>query len=384
MWAADGAAHVAGAAKRRRERRHRAYLKYVRMSVAMALSEYKHHTSRGQNMDRAGGGVRDAVHGQVPEALLPQEPGTQHFSLDDDDSVPELGGSRPDRIDTLSGPQERDLRRTVEQIVDAVPLVPLLDDPVPQMAEQLQDVMRFFDTLLPVPEQVIAAPKILLDDVPMRTAVRDTQLVEQLVEVPTIISWSSLLQRSMEQNVDIPVPGGGGGISGAQGFLPRQSSTALHGSLERISERIVAQNVDFPVGGGLQDFLPGQTSSASSSSPAGVHDSTDGPVEGVFRTFPRKKKSAKIGSHSGSELLPESSPSTPAAHVDALSGVELLAKIQQLSDQVVDMGRVAEHARKGFSSDIDQLYRLITDARHRLQQLEAWVEEGSGDDDGPG
>ena len=51
-------------------------------------------------MDRAGGGVRDAVHGQVPEALLSQEPGTQHFTLDDDDSVPELGGSRPDRIAT--------------------------------------------------------------------------------------------------------------------------------------------------------------------------------------------------------------------------------------------------------------------------------------------
>ena len=68
------------------------------MSVAMALSEYKHHTSRGQNMDRAGRGVRDAVHGQVPEALLPQEPGTQHFTLDDDDSVPELGYSRPQHL----------------------------------------------------------------------------------------------------------------------------------------------------------------------------------------------------------------------------------------------------------------------------------------------
>ena len=38
----------------------------------------------------------------------------------------------------------------------------------------------------------------------MPTAVRDTQ-AEQLVEVPTIISYSSLLQRTMEQNVDIPV-----------------------------------------------------------------------------------------------------------------------------------------------------------------------------------
>ena len=93
----------------------------------------------------------------------PLAAGVEHFFLDDDE--PPAAGSRPDRIAALSGPQERDLRRTVEQIVDAVPLVPLLDDPVPQMVEQLPDVVRFFDLLLPVPEQVIEVPKILLDDV---------------------------------------------------------------------------------------------------------------------------------------------------------------------------------------------------------------------------
>ena len=56
--------HVAGAAKRRRERRHRAYLKYARMSVALDLSEYKHHASRGQRMDRAGRWERAALHAQ--------------------------------------------------------------------------------------------------------------------------------------------------------------------------------------------------------------------------------------------------------------------------------------------------------------------------------
>ena len=231
--------------------------------------------------------------GQAPEALFPQEPGTQHFLLDDDDSVPELGGSRRDRIATLSGPQERDLRRTVEQIVDAVPLVLLLDDPVPQMVEQLPDVMRFFDFLLPVPEQVIEVPKILLDDVPMRTAVRDTQLAEQLVEVPTIVSYS-WLQLRMEQNVDIPVPGRGGRASGLHGSLPGQSSTALP-SLERIFERIVEQNVEFLVGGGLQDFLPGQSSSATSSSPAGVRGSADGLWKGFFALFPKLKKKCDGG-----------------------------------------------------------------------------------------
>ena len=96
----------------------------------------------------------------------------------------------------------------MQQIVDTVPLVPLLDDPVPQMVEQLPDVLRFFDLLLPVPEQVIEVPKILLDDVPVRAVLRDPQLVEQLVEVPTIVSFS-WLQLRMEQNADIPAPGRG-------------------------------------------------------------------------------------------------------------------------------------------------------------------------------
>ena len=82
----------------------------------------------------------------------------------------------------------------------------------------------------------------------------------------------------MEQNVDSPVPRGGvrrlQGLPPGQG--PEQSSTALHVSQERISERNMEQIVDFPVfGGGLQDFRPGHGSTASSSSshvPAGAVD----------------------------------------------------------------------------------------------------------------
>ena len=48
-------------------------------------------------MARARGWVREEVHGEVPEAPTSQEPGTQHFFLDDD-RVPELGFSRPDRL----------------------------------------------------------------------------------------------------------------------------------------------------------------------------------------------------------------------------------------------------------------------------------------------
>ena len=89
--------------------------------------------------------------------------------------------------------------------VRVAPIVQILDAPVPQMVEQLQDILRFFDTLLPVPEQAVEVPKIFLDDVPMRAVLRDPQPAEQLVEVPTIvpIPW---LQLRMEQNVAYVFP----------------------------------------------------------------------------------------------------------------------------------------------------------------------------------
>ena len=117
---------------------------------------------------------------------------------------------------------------------------------------QLPDIEHFFAALSPDPEQVIEVPKIPPLDVPMRAALRVTQLVEQLVEVPTTVSYSSLL-RTVEQHVDIP--------SSCwwrtkfwvfMVFLPRQRSTASP-SRKRISERIVEQIVD-PVSRGS---LPG-------------------------------------------------------------------------------------------------------------------------------
>ena len=112
------------------------------------------------------------------------------------------------------------------------PLVQVLGVPVPQMADQLPVIEQFFRAVSPDPEQVIEVPKILPCDVPMRTAVRDSQLAEQLVEVPTIVSSSSL-QRTVEQHVDIPVPGGGGPSSGLQGISSGQRSTATPSSQKR-------------------------------------------------------------------------------------------------------------------------------------------------------
>ena len=82
-----------------------------------------------------------------------------------------------------------------------------------QRVEQLVDVLQFFDALFPVVEQVIDVPKVILEDIPPRISVREPQLAEQLVEVPTILHF-------FKRTVDIPVPRGHGGrSSGLQGFL---------------------------------------------------------------------------------------------------------------------------------------------------------------------
>ena len=108
----------------------------------------------------------------------PQAAGTQYFAMDVDEVL--VARSRPDRL-TEVRPQERVLRRTVEQNVE-----PVLDAPVRQMVDQATEVVRFFVSLPVVSEQVIEVPTIIPEDpIPQRALLRAPQLAEQLVEVPT-------------------------------------------------------------------------------------------------------------------------------------------------------------------------------------------------------
>ena len=160
-------AGIDSAAARRRQRRHRQFVRQERLSAAVALAESQHHTSRGQWMAR---GTRSTTRHDDRSPLLPRRSSGCTTRRTPPESV------------TDPRPQEQVQRHTVEHIVNSVrfaPMVRILDAPVPQMVEQLPDIMRFFDTLMPVPEQVIDVPKIFPHDVPMRTAVRDTQLAEQ-------------------------------------------------------------------------------------------------------------------------------------------------------------------------------------------------------------
>ena len=159
----------------------------------------------------------------------------------------------------------------------------------------------------------------------MRAVLRDPQLAEQLVEVPTIISFSMIAllhalleQRTVEQNVDIPAVGGSGTGGGLSGFLPGQiySMTAEQivdnpvprpggvGGLQGIrhgqgSTAFSEQIPEFPdPGGGRQDFQPVQGSAASSSDYPGQAG------QGVFSTFPRKKKVRRSRAPRGRNWVP--------------------------------------------------------------------------------
>ena len=77
-------------------------------------------------------GTSRVLHGHVPDHPTPQAAGTEYFSLDAEDVL--AARSRPDRLFAVSGPQDRVQRRTVA-------LLPILDDPAPQMVEQLPDML---------------------------------------------------------------------------------------------------------------------------------------------------------------------------------------------------------------------------------------------------
>ena len=100
-------------------------------------------------------------------------------------------------------------RHTVEQLADFAPTVQILDVPVPQMVDQLVDVLKLLDTAIPV--HVIAVPKIPQDSIPHR-AVFEPQLAEQLVEVLTAVTFvlgrALFVDRRGHEWVRVPVPTG--------------------------------------------------------------------------------------------------------------------------------------------------------------------------------
>ena len=127
-------------------------------------------------------------------------------------------------------PSSRVHRHIMEDLGELAPSVQLLDLPVPQMVDQLVDILKIIAILLPaVDEQVIDVPKIIQDPTPQRLKPPEPQqLVEQLVEVPTVLTPTRIALQMAQQIVDTPVSRGR-----AQGSLPRQrSAISLPESIE--------------------------------------------------------------------------------------------------------------------------------------------------------
>ena len=169
---------VTGAAQRRKQRRLRSWWRHEQQSIAAALATFQHHSSRGQRKARAGEEESEVRYTAAFWTTPPPEP--ELFDL-----FVEPGGLRPTGLVEPRGPQERIQRHTAEQMIESFVPVPMLDHdaPVPQMVDQLVDMLKLFDNS--VPEQVIDVPKISQDAIPQRTVLCEPQLAEQLVEVPT-------------------------------------------------------------------------------------------------------------------------------------------------------------------------------------------------------
>ena len=96
-----------GAARRRRERRLRQFMRHERLSVAMALAEYSHHTSRGQRVARAGGVEREEnFEPRLQDPPLPQGAASTVFYTFGDDEEVLAAGVRPPPLAEVR-PQER-------------------------------------------------------------------------------------------------------------------------------------------------------------------------------------------------------------------------------------------------------------------------------------
>ena len=167
----------------------------------MALAEANHHTATRRQKTARAEATNDTSKERVARDAVYFEP------FDEDTAGPVLGPR----------PQEWVLQHTVEHFLRHLPF-------------RADSGFRSLDTQLPV-EQVIDVPKISDDSIQTRLDDRELRFpktVEQLVEVPTILSFASLQQQTVEHTVNIPVPRGRGGLGGGlRGFLPGTESSSV-------------------------------------------------------------------------------------------------------------------------------------------------------------
>ena len=160
-WAADGAAQATGATRRQRERR-------LRMSVAMALAEANHHSApRRQTTARAEATNKD----------LPWTPTSSRCSR--------TSWRGRGLTASLASSRRTGYSGTVEQIIEIFVPVPILDDPVPLMEDQLVEILTVAFMSNNFVES-IDVPKIIFEDpTPQRKVLSEPQqLVDHVMDVP--------------------------------------------------------------------------------------------------------------------------------------------------------------------------------------------------------
>ena len=353
---ADRAHGTAGAARRRRNRRLRAFLKHERMTMALNLATFQHHSYMKSAVVDVGVQVGSPLAPVIE--YMSSAPVIEYLAPAPAVSYPSSG-----LVDPQFSPTDRAQRHTVEQRIEHTPYVQILDAPVPLKVIPQRPV----DLVPQMVEQLVEVPTVLT---PTRIAV---QIAEQIVDIPASargVSGSlqgfppeqSSAQRTASQTADIPVPGRG--VFGSpQGSLPEQSTA------KRTAEQIVGIPVPCGGHGRLPGSLPGQGSTASAaeqiadipsstavseqnvSTPApcrgglrgGLHgfppvqgSAVNFPVslgdadEGFFRTFLRVKKSAKVGARSRSALAAHKK-STPGAYGVVTSLQEVKKEEHQVS-----------------------------------------------------
>ena len=207
----------------------------------------------------------------------------------------DVSGARPDRLFEVR-PQERDQRRTVEQIVDNTLIVPSLDVSVPQMENQLVEVCRHLD--IRIPEQAIEVPKISSSSrfSWRRRLLRLPQTAEQLVAVPTTVSVSERGQSSSSL----------AGWFGGEIFKVSPRDRVQQPFLEQIT-----LTLQFPLVEVFKVFVMDRVQQLHPLSHVMLRMSL---VMVCFALF-TKRKSAKKGPHSGPELSSDFSSSTPVAQL---------------------------------------------------------------------
>ena len=135
----------------------------------------------------------------------PQAAATEYYPLTDDDGGELSAGVRPAPLE--EGRPQGKLQRhagigyEIGQGLDAC-----------AAGGGTANIVQFFAMQLPVvAEPVIEVPKILPDRVPQRIVERrPPHIAEQFMDVPTVVSYSSLQQLIAEPIIDIPIPGRGG------------------------------------------------------------------------------------------------------------------------------------------------------------------------------